>query len=226
MAYRERPSVIDRGVVWTVTPEPGGGRVLPDGCMDLLWLDDDLVIAGPDTRAYVSTPEQPRAVTGIRLAGGAGASAFGVPAYEVRDRRVRVSDVWGPHAARALRARMASAADKGGELERIVGARLESQPVDPLMPVIDELARRGASVSSIAAVTELSERQLRRRAHAAFGYGAKTLSRIHRFQKALALTGHGVSAAEAAAESGYADQAHLAREVRALAGVPLSGLLS
>ncbi|GEL19666.1 hypothetical protein [Pseudonocardia asaccharolytica] len=36
----------------------------------------------------------------------------------------------------------------------------------------------------------------------------------------------GVPAAEAAARTGYADQPHLSREVRALAGVPLGQLLA
>ncbi|HLR84085.1 MAG TPA: helix-turn-helix domain-containing protein [Nocardioidaceae bacterium] len=226
MAYHERPSTIERGVVWSMTPEPGGGRVLPDGCLDLLWLDDDLVVAGPDTRAYVSAPAQPRPVTGIRLSGGVGAAAFGVPAHEVRNERVPVAELWGVHTARALRRRTEAADDTGRELERIVGARLEEDPADRLMGVVDALARRGRSVPTIASAVGLSERQLRRRTHAAFGYGVKTLARIHRFQKALAFVRDGVPVADAAVRSGYADQPHLAREVRTLADAPLSALLS
>lgn len=226
MSYRERRSAVERGVVWSTTPEPTGGRVLPDGCMDLLWLDDDLVIAGPDTRAYVSQPAEPRAVTGIRLSGGVGATAFGVPAHEVRNQRIPVADVWGMHTARALRRQIESAADTGRELERIVGARLETGSADGLMGIVEAMAQQGRSAPSIAATVGLSERQLRRRTHAAFGYGVKTLARIHRFQAALALTRAGVPAADAAVRTGYADQPHLARDVRALAGTRLSALLS
>jgi AraC-like DNA-binding protein len=81
----------------------------------------------------------------------------------------------------------------------------------------------GRSVHEIAADLALSERQLHRRCLAAFGYGAKTLGRIRRMQRALAMPAS-VPAALVAATTGYADQAHLTREVRALAGVPFGRL--
>ncbi|MFD4428948.1 helix-turn-helix domain-containing protein [Nocardia sp. NPDC058497] len=52
----------------------------------------------------------------------------------------------------------------------------------------------------------------------AFGYGPKMLARILRFQRALAAVRAGVPAAETAAVTGFADQAHLSREFRDLAG--------
>ncbi|MEV4259204.1 helix-turn-helix domain-containing protein, partial [Spirillospora sp. NPDC049652] len=71
----------------------------------------------------------------------------------------------------------------------------------------------------------LGERQLRRRTLAAFGYGPKVLQRVLRFQQVLAAVRAGVPAAVAAADAGYADQAHMAHEVRDLAGVPLGTLM-
>jgi AraC-like DNA-binding protein len=77
----------------------------------------------------------------------------------------------------------------------------------------------------------LSERTLRRRFDAAFGYGPKTLDRILRFQRFLKLV-RGfpmATAANLAAEAGYADQAYLVRESRRLAvKTPrtIAGLLS
>ncbi|MEU0737800.1 helix-turn-helix domain-containing protein, partial [Streptomyces lavendulocolor] len=56
----------------------------------------------------------------------------------------------------------------------------------------------------------------------AFGYGPKTLARVLRLQRALALVRSGLPYAVAAVEAGCADQAHLARETRALAGTTLS----
>lgn len=71
----------------------------------------------------------------------------------------------------------------------------------------------------------LGERQLLRRSLRAFGYGPKTLQRVVRFQRALRLARRGVAAAEVAVASGYADQAHMANEVRRLAGMPLGRLI-
>ncbi len=66
---------------------------------------------------------------------------------------------------------------------------------------------------------------MHRRCLTAFGYGPKTLARILRLQRGLALARCGVPFAETAARAGYADQPHLAREVRDLAGTTLGELL-
>ena len=54
---------------------------------------------------------------------------------------------------------------------------------------------------------------------AAFGYGPAVLRRVLRFRRAMALLREGLGPAEVAARSGYADQPHLSRDVRAFAGV-------
>jgi AraC-like DNA-binding protein len=71
----------------------------------------------------------------------------------------------------------------------------------------------------------LSERQLHRRCLVAFGYGPKTVQRVLRFQAALRDARAGRRLADVAADAGYADQAHMSREVRDLAGVPITALL-
>lgn len=85
------------------------------------------------------------------------------------------------------------------------------------------VARRmaaGDPVPAVAAELGLGERQLHRRSRHLFGYGPKTLARILRLRRALALAYAGMPAVEVAARAGYADQSHLSREVRSLAGVP------
>jgi AraC-like DNA-binding protein len=67
---------------------------------------------------------------------------------------------------------------------------------------------------------------LHRRSLAAFGYGPKLLGRILRLNRALDLARAGTPYATVAAQAGYADQAHLSRDVKQLAGVPLRVLLS
>jgi AraC-like DNA-binding protein len=61
----------------------------------------------------------------------------------------------------------------------------------------------------------------------ALGYGPKTLERILRFQRfrALAARRPYLGLAELAAVAGYADQSHLTRECRRLAGGTPTSLL-
>ena len=67
----------------------------------------------------------------------------------------------------------------------------------------------------------LSERTLRRLSSEAFGFGPKTLDQILRFQRfmRLAQESRRDRLAELAVEAGYADQPHLTRETRRLAGL-------
>ncbi|KJY44362.1 hypothetical protein VR46_20910, partial [Streptomyces sp. NRRL S-444] len=91
-------------------------------------------------------------------------------------------------------------------------------PPDPLAARVAAGLRAGESVAAVAAAVGLGARQLHRRSLDAFGYGPRTLGRVLRLQRALELARRGLPQAEVAYRAGYADQAHLAREVRALAG--------
>jgi transcriptional regulator GlxA family with amidase domain len=77
----------------------------------------------------------------------------------------------------------------------------------------------------VARTLGVSERTLHRRDLPALGYGPATLGRVLRLQRAVGLARSGVPWADVAARSGFADQAHLARDVRALAGVPPTRLV-
>jgi methylphosphotriester-DNA--protein-cysteine methyltransferase len=84
-------------------------------------------------------------------------------------------------------------------------------------------ARRVArqDVGALAREIYVSERQLRRRFHAAVGYGPKTLARVLRFRRFVEAIDRGhTDLAALAWEAGYADQAHLTREATRLAGLP------
>lgn len=87
-------------------------------------------------------------------------------------------------------------------------------------------AAAGLPVTRMAAELGFSERQLHRRCLPVFGYGPKTLTRILRMRRAVDLARRGTPFAAAAATAGYADQAHMSREVRALNGASLSTLLA
>lgn len=225
--YEERPSRLPGATVWTNTPAGLGDArpVLPDGCMDLLWSEGRLLVAGPDTRPYV--PEgAPAHWAGVRFRPGTAPALLGVPAHELRDRRVELADLWGAAEVRRLRARFDAVADPATALEELALERAaHTERPDPLLDGLVEALRAGRPVARTADELGLSARQLHRRSLTAFGYGPKTLARILRLQRALALARKGMPFAETAARAGYADQAHLARDVRELTGMPLGRLL-
>ncbi|MEX5636628.1 helix-turn-helix domain-containing protein [Parafrankia sp. FMc2] len=226
--YRERPARRLPATAWRAgADQPAEHRVLPDGCMDVIWADGTLLIAGPDTTATLATWPAGSRFAGLRFDAGRGPALLAVPADEVRDRRVPLAEVWGDGPARRLAEQVAEAADPVTALENALAARpVDSALVDDrLVPAVLAGVRRRASVAEVGEAAGIGERQLLRRCRAVFGYGPKTLARILRLQDALALARGGTALAHAAAEAGYADQPHLARDVRALAGVPLRTLL-
>ncbi|MFJ4534538.1 helix-turn-helix domain-containing protein [Streptomyces tibetensis] len=224
--YAERASRLPGAVVWTNTPSrTGAGRVLPDGCMDLLWHDGRLLVAGPDTRAHL-----PGGGTGpwagVRFYPGTAPGLLGVPAHELRDRRVDLADLWPAPRVRRLADAVNAAADPASGLEDLALRQAAgSEPPDPLLRQVVTALDAGRPVAATADELGLGARQLHRRSLFAFGYGPKTLARILRLHRALALARAGVPFAETAARAGYADQAHLARDVRELSGLPLGELL-
>ncbi|MFF9430811.1 helix-turn-helix domain-containing protein [Streptomyces sp. NPDC004288] len=220
--YEERAALLDGAVLWTVTARPAARPprpVLPDGCMDLIWADGHLLVAGPDTRAHVPGESAAR-YAGLRFAPGDAPAVLGVPARELRDRRVALDDLWGAAEARRLAERITATPDPARALDALVRRRAaDTEPPDPLMRAVAARLAAGRTVADTAEAVGLGARQLHRRSLDAFGYGPKTLARILRLRRALALVLAGVPQAEAAVRAGCADQAHLARETRALAGM-------
>jgi AraC-like DNA-binding protein len=220
--YRERPARPDGAIAWTRSaPDGETGRVLPDGCMDVLWLGGELVVAGPDTHAQTVSIPPGTTYAGLRFAPGAAPALLGVPAHELRDRRVRLAAIWPDAEVRRLAERVAEATDPADALSRLLS------PAPAELWVADLVAglRAGHGVHQLADRLALSERQLHRRCLTLFGYGPKTLARVLRMERALDLARRGVPFGAVAAETGYADQAHLARDVKALAGVPMRALV-
>jgi AraC-like DNA-binding protein len=220
--YEEWPSRLPHVIAWRNRVPPGsrGTRILPDGCLDLIWQDGEVFVAGPDTVTEVSTAPAGSRFAALRFAAGTGPMVLGVPADELTDREVPLADLW----ATAVVRRVAEADDPLAALEEVAVARW--QPPDPAMVALAAAARAGRPVGATADSLGLSARHLQRRCRTAFGYGPKTLARIMRLQRALALARRGRPFADVSATAGYADQAHLSREVKALAGVPLGVLIT
>ncbi|MET4924054.1 helix-turn-helix domain-containing protein [Streptomyces sp. PSRA5] len=230
--YRERASRAEGVVVWSRTaPERDDAPVypvLPDGCMDLLWIGGRLRVAGPDTHAFTPDPAGAAGgggfvdAVGVRFAPGIAPALLGVPAYELRDRRVDLTDLWPGPEGREVAERVAAAGDPAAALESAALRRMAlAGPPDPLLRAVVDGLDAGRTVASVAETVGLGTRRLHRRSLDAFGYGPKTLARVLRLQRALALVRASVPYAEAAVVAGCADQAHLARETRDLTGLTL-----
>ncbi|MEU5879715.1 helix-turn-helix domain-containing protein [Spirillospora sp. NPDC047279] len=231
--YSERPAPPGSGLacLWSheLAADAGGPfeqRVVPDGCVDLIWWSRDarIQVAGPDTGPVPARLEPGDRLIGVRFGPGAAPPALGVPADAVRDGRLPLRELWGDEADRLGEA-LAGAADPQRVLARAALDRgAAAGPPDPIVaPLLDGLS--GLPVGAAADALGIGERQLRRRVLAAFGYGPKTVQRVLRFQRALSLAYGGVPLADVAYAAGYSDQAHLAHDVRELAGAPLTTLL-
>ncbi|MER6999044.1 AraC family transcriptional regulator [Streptomyces sp. NPDC000410] len=226
--YEERASLLDGAVVWTNRPSGPGPfvPVLPDGCMDLLWTEGRLLVAGPDTHAHVP-PDTGAHYVGLRFAPGAAPAFLGVPAHELRDRRVDLADLWPAARVRTLADRVGAARDRPAALEAVALRHAEgTPPPDPLLRAVVAALDAGRSVAATAQAVGLGARGLHRRSLDAFGYGPKTLARVLRLQRALAFVRSGMPYAEAALAAGCTDQPHLAREMRDLTGLTLGGYVA
>jgi AraC-like DNA-binding protein len=142
----------------------------------------------------------------------------------LRDQRVDLELLWpdagqaGEELARSSTLRQAAAFLEEWAVRRLPGI----EAPDPVVEAATEIWSRGGATVAMAHLAEragISERHLYRRFVAAVGYGPKLLQRVLRFQAFLAACGGAVPLAELAVEAGYADQAHLGRETRALAGL-------
>jgi len=236
-AYREIPpprGLADHLVcLWTQTigAAPVAQRVLPDGCADIVIVGTAApVVAGPATRAVIAPLAPGTTVVGARFRPGAAPRLLRMPADALRDRELALRELWGP-AADALWNEVGArgaAADRIAALGHALAVRrAASWPADRLVAAgVAWLARHPAGRQrALAHALGLGERQVRRRFIAAVGYGPKTLQRVLRLQALLDRAPRVPGLAALAADLGYADQAHMTREVQALAGMAPRALL-
>jgi AraC-like DNA-binding protein len=201
--------------------------VWPDGCVSLSIQADtrDARIMGPRTTALQIHLMPGQRFWGIRFRPEVGPSVCGVKGPEMRDELRVARDYLGQRAADLTEslAGCRAVGDAAGAMDTWV-ANLPQ-------PRIDEAARLavGAIVDaagqtdtgSLAALCNLSERQLQRRFSRAVGLSPKQFARIRRMRTVLArvLESPRGRWSAIAAEFHYTDQAHLIRDLSRLTGL-------
>jgi len=224
MVYRERRAAVPGVVLWQREAAAGeAARILPDACLDLIWDGSALTVAGPDLRARVHATPAATSFVALRFSAGIGPALLGVPAVELRDTSPRLDEIWSAGRARELTEQVAT--DPTSALEAWLVAATANHDLDPLGGRLLAVASAGAPISAMADAVGLGVRRLHRRSLALFGYGPQHLIRVRRLERALVLARLGTPLAQVAAEAGYADQAHFARDARDLTDATARELL-
>jgi AraC-like DNA-binding protein len=209
-------------------------RVLPDACVDIIFINHDPPsVVGPWTDPFLVRFIPGTTVVGARLHPGRAPSLLGVPATELLNDSVALSAVWGSRLG-ALFAQVADSTSPAARrlalcellIQRVSSFRSYDRMVVSAMRWLGRHPH--GTVEQLGQDMGISNRQLQRRFCAAVGYGPKLFHSVLRFQRLLQLSGGAAgwrSLADLAAAAGYADQAHMTREVQRFSHCPPTALL-
>jgi AraC-like DNA-binding protein len=209
-------------------------RVLPDACIDIVLVNDEPpMVFGPWTVPFVARLAVGTIITGARLHPGRASRVLGMPASELLNQAIPIKAVVGTMQNIRLEKVIEepNAAARRSALAHALLALVESStPFDEaVLAGIQWLSRHPhGRIKQLSHWVGISERQLHRRFSASIGYGPKMFQSVLRFQRLLKTarkTGVDQSLADLAASAGYADQAHMTREVYRFANIRPSMLL-
>ena len=162
--YRELPAPDGLGALASCAweheaDEARGRRIVPDGCVDLIWLaEQELVVAGPDTSAQVAMLPAGRRSSGIRLRPGAAAAVLGLPASELRDLRVPLEQVWGAGPDRLVESLAVASPPRRLELLATAVSQRRAAPDGLVAAAAQRLARPRTRVAQVAADLGVTDR--------------------------------------------------------------------
>jgi AraC-like DNA-binding protein len=205
-------------------------HTLPDGCVDLT-IDVLLrraFVTGLSTEPHTWRNVGPIELVGARFFPGAALPLLGAPVGELRDEWNPLEDFF----ANDLADRVADAPNRLARisiLKQFLVEKIGGAAIDSRVRTATELLFRSAGTISLPVLGRTagaSPRNLGRLFHEWVGLSPKRVARIARFQKLLAEVRSQaiIDWSTLAFELGYFDQAHLIREVSALAGVTPTSL--
>jgi AraC-like DNA-binding protein len=217
-------------VEWDLAPgERHVQETLPSPNVNLVFEGRPAGVYGVQTRRFARTLDGRGRAHGVKFRAGSFHALLRRPVAALTDRRVDIPAVLGPAGARAERELEAVAdhAERVRRAEALVRAAAPAGPDRYAAVATDVVAAIAADrsirrVDHLVAVTGLQRRALQRLFHRHVGVGPKWVIRRFRLLEALerATAGEPVGWAALAVDLGYADQAHLTREFRALVGHP------
>ncbi len=231
--------VIER--LWLVEEEGAGAEphaICPDGRNEIvlhlgdpMWqreaegdrLQPRFLLVGQMARAITVVPSGRISMLGARFAPGALRRCLLAPQGELTGRIVDAAEVWSRW-TRETADRLsdaASASDRLTVLEEAIARLLRPEAETPrgIASAVARLEATGgrASIAALARDAGISRRQFERRFQDEVGLPPRLFGRIVKFQRAFQALGRENGAA-IAARCGYADQAHMVREIRRFAG--------
>lgn len=224
-----------------------GLSALPTGRMDLVFnLDQDslevvvpaelrsvrtegAIVHGAQSSYFIIAARAPGRSAGIHFRPGGGAVLLGVPAGDLTDQHLGLSDLWGAR-ARLLREELLecnSPARIFRAMEAILLERLRALAPPPVHPAISFALRSfevQAGINRVVPVQQASGYSARRfntLFEQAIGLAPKRFCRIQRLRRVVRQVARGapIEWAAVAADNGYFDQSHLNRDFRLFSGV-------
>jgi AraC-like DNA-binding protein len=229
--YAPAPDLRDTvACLWisVVHQESAGGRtpIIPDGCSDIMTYDAEAPrVAGTDTRTRWGDLPSGLVITGLRLRPGAIRAVFRCPATSLVDSEALLSDILTAPAGFHDQLTSASTVrDRHRALEHLVRTSMNdvsSKDRSVLWACRLLAANPQAQISTVSRRLEWQARTIHRQFTDACGYGPKYFQRIMRVQAAVRAARYNpslMSLAGIASTVGYADQAHMNREFKAITG--------
>lgn len=209
------------------TVPEAGHTVVPDGTVNIVWARSTAMLVGPRITALRVPVQQGWTYWGVRFPPGVAGALLGLRVPELREKVVPLAML----APRVAEEFVAAVEEIGPPAKVVAALQAMAEEWEKRGAARDELvmemtqrivASHGTAESKdICAGLGVSYRQLLRRFERAVGLSPKELARLRRMRWACvqALEG-GTTWSGISAESGFADQSHMAREFAGVFGWP------
>ncbi|MEO5930259.1 MAG: helix-turn-helix domain-containing protein [Candidatus Kapaibacterium sp.] len=213
---------------------PAPNRVVPDGCVDIIFdITEPDSAFNPSRGTVIGIMRRPNVVMiggpleliAVRFRPGCGRIFFPVPMNELADYSIALSDLWRDGMQERAMDDSADIARRLERFDKLLVHRLHaaSSPDRSVAGAIGLIAASGGRirVSALEKSLGISGRHLARRFNDQVGMSPKMLARIVRFQNAAAMLrrASAIDPHDLVHRCGFHDQAHLIHEFRSLSGL-------